>query len=305
MLNSIRHYKDDGYEVNKKLRFKKPLTDSEARHVKHLDRATSFKTTKPMHVYRGVPDHAFDVHSMKPDTEFTDHGFSSTSMDHATAKSFAGHSGSRRHIFKIHLPEGTKAHHFDAHASDSDHEHEVVLHRGTRFRVSHHSYDKAANVHYIHAHVVHQQDHLKESLDENIGDEKHPHDKMRDYTPKELDWEYHTEYEKYSKPHFPKAFKSREHFQKRYDESPTRHLTDDEHENLDNYSGDHRDMDEVRRNMGHRRDVDRIAHDLKHGKTAPPIVLRHKNGMHLMAGNTRLSVASAHKKRLPVKVIDV
>lgn len=143
---------------------------------------------------------------------------------------------------------------------------------------------------------------LKESKDKV---ENHPHDKMREYSKPELDWEYHTEYEKYSKPRFPKAFKSREHFQKKYDESPTRHLTDHEHHHLQNYGGDHHDIKSVHNEMDHRRDVGRVEHDLKHGKTAPPIVLKHKHGLHLMAGNTRLSVASAHKKRLPVKVIDV
>jgi hypothetical protein len=135
--------------------------------------------------------------------------------------------------------------------------------------------------------------------------EKHPHSKMREYSKSELDWEHGTEYEKYSKPRFPHAFKDREHFQKKYDKAPLRHLTDHEHKHLGNYSGDHENIESVHRLMDHRRDVGRVEHDLQHGHTAPPIVLKHKHGLHLMAGNTRMSVASAHKKRLPVKVIDV
>lgn len=138
--------------------------------------------------------------------------------------------------------------------------------------------------------------------------EKHPLDKMREYTKPEMDWEYHTEYEKYSKPKFPHAFKSREHFQKEYDKAPLRHLTEDEYYRLGNHTHPHYSKpSDVHKDsyLATRRDTHRIEKDLLHGKTAPPIILKHRRGLHLMAGNTRLCVSRAHNKNLPCKVIDV
>jgi ADP-ribosyltransferase exoenzyme len=157
-LKSIRHYKANGFEsINSSLRHDHTSIkhdDSMHEHIKQLDKATSHKTTHDMHVYRGVPKSTHPFANMHPGTEFTDHGYSSTSHEHSTARAFASNSwnGDKRHIFKIHVPAGSMAHHFDAHENDNGHEGEVVLHRGTRFRVTHHSSD--ASHHYIHATVV-------------------------------------------------------------------------------------------------------------------------------------------------------
>jgi hypothetical protein len=113
---------------------------------------------------------------------------------------------------------------------------------------------------------------------------------------------------------FPKAFKSREHFQKEYDKAPLRHMTRGEINNLGNshlpsIAMDRRDTNHkeqvVRNIIGKRRDVTRILHDIHHGKTAPPIILKHKNGLHLMAGNTRLIAGAAHNINIPAKIIHV
>jgi hypothetical protein len=138
--------------------------------------------------------------------------------------------------------------------------------------------------------------------------ENHPKEKMREYSKSELDWEYHTEYEKYSKPSFPHAFTSREHFQHEYDKAPLHHMSHDEYHNLQNHTKYNvKKPEDIHKEpyLAGRRDTKRIEKDLLHGKTAPPIVLKHKGGLHLMAGNTRLSVGRAHGKNIPVKRIDI
>jgi hypothetical protein len=159
-LKSIQHYKSDGYErINNDLRKNRDLHPHDYNHVGHLDHATSFKTTHDMHVFRGVHKEALPYHTMHPGTEFTDHGYTSTSLRHGAAMGFGGGGYSKdnkAHVFKIHVPAGTKAHHFDSHNVENQHENEVVLGRGTRFRVTHHSVDHENRTHYIHATVVGQ-----------------------------------------------------------------------------------------------------------------------------------------------------
>lgn len=143
----------------------------------------------------------------------------------------------------------------------------------------------------------------------------HPLSSMRDYSPKELDWEYGTEYKKYSKSFAPNAFSSREDFHKKFDAAPLKHLTDAEYKGLTNTSGmvsiaksdksPEEKLKQVREIIGARRDVTRIVTDLKEGKTAPPIILKKGNTLRLMAGNTRLITAASQNINLPVKVIDV
>ena len=129
-----------------------------------------------------------------------------------------------------------------------------------------------------------------------------------------MDWEYDREYKRYTKPLFPKAFKSREHFQQEYDKTPLTHMSHSEAMNLGNsdlgYVRSHRGSQKQKTNLvrhiiGDRRDVDRIWDTLHNGKTSPPIVLKHDNGLHLMAGNTRLIAGAAHNINVPVKMIDI
>lgn len=142
-----------------------------------------------------------------------------------------------------------------------------------------------------------------------------PEQTIREYSPEELDWEYNNEYGKYAKELFPDAFKSREDFQRQYDVAPLRHLTDKELKGLEYATisgvmskglkgtpeGERYVMDQV----GHRRDVPKIMEGLKNGRTAPPIVLRHDEGMRILGGNTRMMSAIALGKNIPVKVIDI
>jgi len=148
------------------------------------------------------------------------------------------------------------------------------------------------------------------------GLKDHPLEKMREYTPKELDWEYGTEYLKYSKSFAPNAFKSREDFQQKYDAAPLRHLSDDEYHSLENTMGatgfirskasPAEKEEQVREIVGeHRRDVGAVLKAIDEGETAPPIVLKKGNRLRLMAGNTRIMSAAARGLNMPVKVIDV
>lgn len=144
----------------------------------------------------------------------------------------------------------------------------------------------------------------------------HPTDKMREYTPKELDWEYGTEYKKYSKSFAPTAFTSREDFQDKYDATPLTHMSQEQYDKLgntlgmqslaktDKYTSEQKEK-YLHELMGHRRDVGRVVKNLKEGKTAPPIILKKGGQLRLMAGNTRLMSAAALGLNIPVKIMDV
>jgi hypothetical protein len=144
----------------------------------------------------------------------------------------------------------------------------------------------------------------------------HPVEKMRDYTPKELDWEYEVEYKKYSSHFAPGAFKDRKDFQKQYDAAPLKHLSAQELEELSNTMGlvhfikDEGSKEEkearVKEVIGeHRRDVNAVLKAIDEGQTAPPIILKKGDRLRLMAGNTRLMAAAARGLNMPAKVIDV
>lgn len=135
-----------------------------------------------------------------------------------------------------------------------------------------------------------------------------PTAKTRDYTPKELDWEYEVEYLKYSRPSFPIAFASRGEFQAAFDAAPLVTLVDDDLRNVRNsmaYLAKGRNETWLQGTFSHRRDVDRIVRDLREGETAPPILLRDENGLWLMAGQTRLACGLALGIDVPVKVIQL
>ena len=141
---------------------------------------------------------------------------------------------------------------------------------------------------------------------------QHPLSKMRFLkgSDPENDWEYHTEYQKYSRPRYPHAFKDRDDINKKYDEAPLRHLTKDEHMDLENsmharYMKDdtpENKMKDAVRTFSHRRDVGRIVDHLR-TKVSPPIILKHGKTLHLMAGQTRLSVGLANNLNVPAKII--
>lgn len=153
---------------------------------------------------------------------------------------------------------------------------------------------------------------LKSYLQESASNLKnHPLEKMGPETKEGMDWEYEREYKVYTKSRFPHAFKSREHFQQEYDKTPLRHLTHHEAMNLGNsnlasviaHKGDKEKY--VRDIIGKRRDVSAIKDRIHNGITTPPIILQHDNGLHLMAGNTRLITGASQGVHIPAKIIDI
>lgn len=191
-VGSIRSYKANAHaDINGQLRKHKGETSkvsdmwSNHQHIRNLDR-TMGKTKEDMHVYRGVEPNSMNYKDLNPGDEVTDHGYMSTSLNHRTAHTFGkawnyGPDGKpqKTHIWKIHVPKGTEAHHFDAHENDNPHEHEVVLHRGTTLKVHHHSED--ANHHYVHASVVSQsrKPMPEESVRSRLGIDSENHEKPK------------------------------------------------------------------------------------------------------------------------------
>lgn len=133
--------------------------------VHHLDNVTNHRTVEHHVVFRGgIPG---DKTRYPIGHEYTDHGYSSTSFLRKKAINFAkthnvGMGGSsykyKAHIHVIHVPKGSRGHYLDVQGENGKHayssEKEFLLHRGTRFKVSHHSEDE--NNHYIHSRVVKQ-----------------------------------------------------------------------------------------------------------------------------------------------------
>lgn len=162
-LSHLRKYKIHSDSLNEKLRKDKPIPEkhyekslASKEQVDSLDKITSHKLTSPMTVFRGAQGrHAPSAKKFKTvGHEFTDHGYTSTSTSPGMAAEFS----EKEHVFAIHLKPGDKAHHFDAHPNSNSYESEIVLHRGTRFRVAGHSKISVKGVPHkvTHLHVVSQ-----------------------------------------------------------------------------------------------------------------------------------------------------
>lgn len=139
-------------------------------------------------------------------------------------------------------------------------------------------------------------------------------EQMREYSPSELDWEYEKEVLEYAPQFVRDAFADRTDFQRQYDMAPLRVLSQKELKNLEYATiggllGPNQTVaDKVQKVFdaaGHRRDVPKIMETIRSGQTAPPIVVKHDDGMRILGGNTRLMSALALGKNMPVKVIDI
>lgn len=172
-LEEIESYKSYSADLNRHLR----KEDSPRHHyedrIKHLDHVTSHKTKHDFHVYRGS-DH-FNLNDYPIGSIHHDKGYTGTTLDQSEAKSrgkyikgeypkikYKHRYGEDHHaIFKIHVKPGTKGHYLDA--SHRNHvyigEKEFLLHRGTKFKVSGHSYDPESSTHYVHMDVHSQENH--------------------------------------------------------------------------------------------------------------------------------------------------
>jgi len=141
---ATKKYIRSSVTTNTSLR-KKSYNRLDMDHVKALDHVTSGKLPRDASLYRG---NSAKMH-LPVGTEFTDHGYTSTSTDTGTAKFFSEDSN---HIFKIHAKKGHMGHLLE----DNPIEKEVLLHRGTRFKVLGHTHDDKDGLHITHLGIVHQ-----------------------------------------------------------------------------------------------------------------------------------------------------
>lgn len=181
----IKKYKDESFGINRTLRGMDPW-ERENRKEKigvqfkekydALDKVTSHHTVEDLHVYRGFDPYQsrkglkkIFPQDMKPGFTFKDHGYTSTSLNASAPRSHSngmhedreekiyGLPKTRKSIFKIHLPKGTKGHFIDHEDNPYQHEQEFLLHRGSTFKVTHHSVDN--DTHFIHVKLVAQEHH--------------------------------------------------------------------------------------------------------------------------------------------------
>ena len=204
-LSSVHHdlisrYKDSSEGINAPLRQNKGFHsdkndwDQHRRHVALLDQVTSHKTKKDMHAYRSFGG-SIPLADMKAGATFTDHGYTGCSLHHSTAEDFAKvHDSYTPHpkdpnlkmrnthtyVAKIRIPGGTKAHFLDNASANHDNldEHEVLIHRGTTYKVvghsvipPHHDDPHPCYRHIVHLEVHHQPDHPDVASTEEL--EKH------------------------------------------------------------------------------------------------------------------------------------
>jgi hypothetical protein len=134
----------DFMPINDFLRKRKPGEDRphhDDRHgeqIKHLDTVLRrSRMTEDVNVYRGLTGEiAKKVLKAKPGSVIRDKGYVSTSLHRSVAAdSFSGEEGL---VLKLMLPKGNRAYLMNGRgASNFASEHEVLLPRGSRFRIRH------------------------------------------------------------------------------------------------------------------------------------------------------------------------
>lgn len=129
---AVEAYGADGYKsVNASLREGKKPSAKDAKVIAEMD--GYMKSAKPLDedvvVFRGgaLPS------GLRVGTEFSDAGFGSTSGDVDVATRFAG---TGKPIMQIKIPKGAKALPFGAAMGGGDFESELIVPRGTRYRVT-------------------------------------------------------------------------------------------------------------------------------------------------------------------------
>ena len=151
--NTISYYKANSYDINGALRQSKGRSAGstmDKHRAKTMEKVTSHTTPHDMTVYRGIHDDAMLKHPVGH--KYIDHAFTGTSLKHKKASGTFSESG---HVFRIHVPAGTKGHYIDSEPNAHDHEHEFLLHRGTQFKYIKHSAQPDGR-HVIDLHIVKQ-----------------------------------------------------------------------------------------------------------------------------------------------------
>jgi phage portal protein BeeE len=131
-LNAVQNYQTISYdEMNRNLRKGKELSEDDQYDLPHIDSAISKATgfTEDVNVYRGMN---VSPSKLTEGTTFEDKGFISTSTDRKIANLYAD-----KCMVQIVIPKGSKCLPLSSKISDSDskREKEVMLPRGSKFRV--------------------------------------------------------------------------------------------------------------------------------------------------------------------------
>jgi hypothetical protein len=108
---------------------------------------------RPIKTIRGVKDvdGMFGDEGSTVGNTFQDNGFVSTSTSERAAWKFHGHSGAQIHI---HIPAGNKAMKILLQADDDDSEKEIMLPRGSRFKVLSDKYHDDYEFRVVHVELL-------------------------------------------------------------------------------------------------------------------------------------------------------
>jgi len=153
-INTLKKYTEHSADINTALNKGK-----EHELVKPMDNAVNAHTTpKKMTVYAGLH------HTPEHETGSVEHkGFMSTSLDKSVANGFAGPDKTSKfhnerapgHMLKLSVPKGTHSAFPGTHAAkEGTGEHELVLPRGSKYKVSHSVYDPKENLVTHHAKLI-------------------------------------------------------------------------------------------------------------------------------------------------------
>lgn len=136
-LKSLERYKDGSSVFNVPLRKKQKPKYVPSSHIENMKHVTSHVNPKESTSFRGnnIED------ELKPNTEFTDHGFSGTSLKPDKARTFS-YNGN---LFAIHAPPKAKSYYLDQHKNYQDKEKELTFHPDTHYRVLGHTYNHTVN----------------------------------------------------------------------------------------------------------------------------------------------------------------
>jgi hypothetical protein len=167
-MDAIERYKGMSSDINNHHRIRKrsgTYGKNLDQMTHHLDDITSGKTSHDFHAYRSFASH--NISHLNPGEILHDKGYTGTSLDHEFVHEWSSspwnkrsdvHSG-HKIVARIHVPAGTKGHYLDHHDNPHKFEKEFLLHRGTHFKVTHHTTDSKNKIHYVHMTVHHQDEH--------------------------------------------------------------------------------------------------------------------------------------------------
>jgi hypothetical protein len=172
--DSISRYKNYSIGINKVLRNgHDPALFNKGQIIEDLDHVTSQKTKHSFTVYRGTYNDEWNA-TLPVGSLQKDIGFTGTSLNKHTALLRAsGRTPPHVKNNELHwrtiaanIKPGTKGHYLDTDERDHSYkgEQEYLLHRGTTFKVTEHSYDKVNKIHTIHLDIHSQEDHSRNQV---------------------------------------------------------------------------------------------------------------------------------------------